>query len=125
MEISSVSSQQNMAVAAFATQAATQPQEQQARNLRSERERDDATRANDQVTLSGAARQISTRETERVVPGSEVSSISNKPQTENRVEQVRQAQVESSRSDQPPARPSVVRALETYTQTAALSSGNS
>jgi hypothetical protein len=125
MELSSVGSQSSMAVGSFASQAPVQqPQEQQARNVRSTRERDDATRANDQVTLSGAARQVSARETERVVPSTESSAISYKPQDENRVEQVRQAQSTSRENDTPAPR-SVARALESYTQTAALSSGNS
>ncbi len=125
MELSSVGSQSSMAVGSFASQAPVQqPQEQQARNVRSTRERDDATRANDQVTLSGAARQVSARETERVVRSTESSAISYKPQDENRVEQVRQAQSTSRENDTPAPR-SVARALESYTQTAALSSGNS
>lgn len=121
MEISSVNSQSNVASALLA-QGAVQPQEQQARNLRSERERDDATRPNDQVTLSGASRQVAARETERVVPQTEVAPTDAKAKETDRVEQARQTQIETQRNDRP-VPSSVARALETYTQTAALSSG--
>lgn len=121
MDISSVNSQSSVASSLLA-QSAVQPQELQARNLRSERERDDATRPNDQVTLSGASRQVSARETERVVPQTEVAPTDANAKEANRVEQARQAQIETQRSDRP-VPSSVARALETYTQTAALSSG--
>lgn len=114
MEIQSTSTQPGTASGFVA-----QPQEQQARALRSERERDDATRANDQVTLSGASRQVATRETERVVPQAEVTETADKSQEKDRVEQVRQARVEARREEQP-VPSSVARALETYTQTAVL-----
>lgn len=123
MEMTSVTSQPSLGTQAFASQAAAQPQEQQARNQRVERERDDATRANDQVTLSGAARQVAASETERVVAKTEVNTVADRPEAENRIEQARQTQIESRREEQPTPR-SVARALETYTQTAALSSGN-
>jgi hypothetical protein len=120
MEISTVGLQSGLA-SSIAPQALAQPQEQAARNLRSERERDDATRANDQVTLSGASRQVAARETERVVAQGEVAAPSDNPQQTDRVEQARQTRVESERDEQPVPR-SVARALETYTQAAALSS---
>lgn len=120
MEISSVGPQSAVAAAAL-PQTITQPQEQQARNLRSERERDDATRANDQVTLSGASRQVAARETERVVPQAEVTAAAEKSKEQDRVEQARQNEIEARRNDQPVSR-SVARALDNYTQAAALSS---
>jgi hypothetical protein len=107
---------QSLAATAFVQQTSTQPQEQLARNLRSERERDEATSTNDQVTLSGASRQLAARETERVVPQSEVTATADKPEETDRIEQVRQNQVESQRNEQPVSR-SVARALESYTQT--------
>lgn len=116
MEISSINTASQPAITAGVT---VQPQEQQARNLRSERERDEATRANDQVTLSGASSQISSRETERVVPQAEVSASTDKSQEKDRVEQVRQAQIEA-RQDQNPAPRSVANALQAYTQVSAL-----
>jgi hypothetical protein len=100
-----------------------QPQEQQARNLRSERERDEATRANDQVTLSGASRQVAARETERVVPQTEVSAAADKSNEKDNVEQARQIQIEARRNEQPVPQ-SVARALDAYTQQASLSSGS-
>lgn len=118
MEIQSTSTQPG-AVSVFTAQTVAQPQEQQARALRSERERDDATRANDQVTLSGASRQVAARETGRVVPQTETSDIADKSQERDRVEQARQARIDSRREDQP-VPSSVARALETYTQTAVL-----
>lgn len=120
MEISSVGSQSTIATAAL-PQAITQPQEQLARNLRSERARDEATSANDQVTLSGASRQVAARETERVVPQVEVTAAAEKSSEQDRVEQARQTQIEAQRNEQPVSR-SVARALENYTQAAALSS---
>jgi hypothetical protein len=96
-----------------------QPQEQQALNLRSERERDEATRPDDQVTLSGASRQVAARETERVVPQAEVTEAADKSQEKDRVEQARQAQIEARQNERQVPR-SVARALETYTQTAVL-----
>jgi hypothetical protein len=120
MEISTVGLQSGVA-SSISPQTLAQPQEQVARNLRSDRERDDATRANDQVTLSGASRQVAARETERVVPQSEVAASADRSQQTDRVEQVRQNQIESQRDEQPVPR-SVARALETYTQAAALSS---
>lgn len=119
MEISTVGLQSG-ATSSIAAQALGQPQEQLARNLRSDRERDDATRANDQVTLSGASRQVAARETERVVPQAEVAASSDRSQQTDRVEQIRQNRIESQRDEQPVPR-SVARALETYTQAAALS----
>ena len=120
MEISSVGTASQSSIAAGVTaQTAVQPQEQQARNLRSERERDDATRANDQVTLSGASTQIASRETERVVPQTEVSASTDKSQEKDRAEQVRQAQTEARREQQPAPR-SVANALQAYTQISAL-----
>jgi hypothetical protein len=107
---------QSLAATAFVQQTNTQPQEQLARNLRSERERDEATSTNDQVTLSGASRQLAARETERVVPQSNVTASADKSEETDRVEQVRQNQVESQRNEQPVSR-SVARALESYTQT--------
>jgi len=101
-----------------------QPQERQALNLRSERERDEATRPDDQVTLSGAARQVAARETDRVMPQTEVSSTTDKSQERDRVEQARQIQIEARREERP-APLSVTRALESYTRAAALSIGNS
>jgi len=118
MEISSAGSQ-SLAATAVVPQTNTQPQEQLARTLRSERERDDATNTNDQVTLSGASRQVAARETERVVPQSEVTATADKSKETDRVEQVRQNQIESQRNEQPVSR-SVARALETYTQAASL-----
>jgi len=118
MEVSAAGSQLLAATAAV-PQAITQPQEQLARNLRSVRERDEATRTNDQVTLSGASRQVTARETERVVPQSEVTATADKSNESDRVEQVRQNQVESQRNEQPVSR-SVARALENYTQAASL-----
>jgi hypothetical protein len=120
MEISSLGLQTS-AAASIAPQATAQPQEQLARNLRSERERDDATSPNDQVTLSGASRQVAAREIERVVPQTEVTASADKSQETDRVEQARQNQLETQRDNQPVPR-SVARALETYTQAAALSS---
>lgn len=120
MDISSVGSQSAVA-AAVVPQSITQPQEQLARNLRSERERDEATRSNDQVTLSGASRQVAARETERVVPQAEVVAAADKSEETDRIEQVRQNQLEAQRNEQPVSR-SVARALENYTQAAALSS---
>jgi len=123
MEIPSVNSQFGVA-SAYATPSTMQPQEQQALNLRSERERDEATRPDDQVTLSGAARQVAARETERVMPQTEVSSTADKTQERDRVEQARQIQIEARREER--AAPlSVARALESYTRAAALSIGNS
>lgn len=122
MEISLASSQSSLA-ASLVAQAVSQPQEQQARSLRTDREREDVTRANDQVTLSSAARQVSTQATERVTARPEASPVADRPQSDNRLEQSRQAQVESRDDSQQTPR-SVARALETYTQTAALSSGN-
>ncbi len=118
MDIPSISTQTGVA-STFATQQTVQPQEQQARNLRSERERDEATQANDQVTLSGASRQVAARETERVVPQAGVTEAAAKTQEKDRVEEARQAQVESRRNEQPVPR-SVARALETYSQTSVL-----
>ncbi len=118
MEISSTGSQ-SLATTAFVPQANTQPQEQLARSLRSVREREEATSANDQVTLSGASRQVTARETERVVPQSEVTATADSSAETDRVEQVRRNQLESQRNDQPVSR-SVARALENYTQTASL-----
>lgn len=120
MEISSLGLQTS-AAASIAPQTVAQPQEQLARNLRSERERDDATRPNDQVTLSGASRQVAARETERVVPQTEVTASSDKSQETDRVEQARQSRIDAQRED-PPVPRSVARALETYTQAAALGS---
>jgi len=111
---------QSVAATAFVQQANIQPQEQLARNLRSERERDEATSTNDQVTLSGASRQVAARETERVVPQSEVTATADKSEETDRVEQVRQNQIESQRNEQPVSR-SVARALDNYTQAASLS----
>jgi hypothetical protein len=122
MEISLASSQSSLA-ASLVAQAVSQPQEQQARSLRTDREREDVTRANDQVTLSSAARQVATQTTERVTARPEANPVGDRPESENRIEQTRQAQVESRQDDQQTPR-SVARALETYTQTAALSSGN-
>jgi hypothetical protein len=122
MEISLASSQSSLA-SPFVAQAVSQPQEQQARSLRNDREREDVTRANDQVTLSGAARQLATQATERVTARPEASPVADRPQSESRIEQTRQAQVESQSDNQQTSR-SVARALESYTQTAALSSGN-
>jgi hypothetical protein len=120
MEISSINTTSQPGITAgVAAQPTTQPQEQQARNLRSERERDEATRANDQVTLSGASSQISSRETGRVVPQTEVSAVTDKSQEKDRVEQVRQAQIEA-RQEQQPAPRSVANALQAYTQISAL-----
>jgi hypothetical protein len=120
MDVSSISTTSQPSIAAgVAAQPAVQPQEQQARNLRSERERDDATRANDQVTLSAASSQITSRETERVVPQTEVTAATDKSQEKDRVEQVRQAQIESRREQQPAPR-SVANALQAYTQISAL-----
>ena len=110
---------QSLAATSFVQQTNTQPQEQLARNLRSERERDEATSTNDQVTLSGASRQVAARETERVVPQSEVTATADKSDESDRVEQVRQNQIESQRNEQPVPR-SVARALENYTQAASL-----
>ena len=110
---------QSLAATSFVQQTNTQPQEQLARNLRSERERDEATSTNDQVTLSGASRQVAARETERVVPQSEVKATADKPEETDRVERVRQNQIESQRNEQPVSR-SVARALENYTQAASL-----
>lgn len=118
MEISAAGSQ-SLAATAVVPQTNTQPQEQLARNLRSERERDEATVTNDQVTLSGASRQVAARETERVVSQSEVTAITDKSEEADRVEQVRQNQIESQRSEQPVSR-SVARALDNYTQAASL-----
>ena len=118
MEVSAAGSQLLAATAAV-PQAITQPQEQLARSLRSVRERDEATRTNDQVTLSGASRQVTARETERVVPQSEVTATADKSGESDRVEQVRQNQIESQRNEQPVSR-SVARALENYTQAASL-----
>jgi len=123
MGIPSVSSQLGVA-SAYATSSAMQPQERQALNLRSERERDEATRPDDQVTLSGAARQVAARETDRVMPQTEVSSTTDKSQERDRVEQARQIQIEARREERP-APLSVTRALESYTRAAALSIGNS
>ena len=120
MEISSVGSQA-LSSSAIGPQSQAQPQEQLARNLRSEKERDDATRSNDQVTLSGASRQVAARESERVVPQTEVAASADKSQEQDRVQQVRQTQIESQQNAQPVPR-SVARALETYTQAAALGS---
>lgn len=120
MEISSLGSQ-SVVAANLVTQTLAQPQEQLARNLRSERERDEATPSNDQVTLSGASRQVAARETERIVPQTEVASTADKSQERDRVEQARQTLIEDKRDEQPVPR-SVARALETYTQAAALSS---
>jgi hypothetical protein len=119
MEIPSVSSQLGVA-STYGTSSTVQPQEQQAINLRSERERDEATRPDDQVTLSSAARQVAARETERVVPQTEVSSTAEKTQERDRFEHARQAQIEAQREERP-APLSVARALESYTQAAALS----
>jgi hypothetical protein len=118
MDVPSVSTQSSVA-ANYPVQQAAQPQEQQARSLRNERERENATQANYQVTLSGASQQPATRETERVVPQNEVSATSDKSQETDRVEQMRQAKIETQRNDQPVPR-SVARALETYTQTSVL-----
>lgn len=123
MDIPSVNSSTS-GVATLAAQPLVQPQEQQARNLRTEQERDDATRPDDQVILSDAARQVVAVETDRVVPQTEVSASADKSQEKDRVEEARQAQIESQRNERPVPR-SVARALETYTQTSALSSGNS
>jgi flagellar biosynthesis/type III secretory pathway protein FliH len=123
MDIPSVNSSTS-GVATLAAQPLVQPQEQQARNLRTEQERDDATRPDDQVILSDAARQVVAVETDRVVPQTEVSAFADKSQEKDRVEEARQAQIESQRNERPVPR-SVARALETYTQTSALSSGNS
>jgi hypothetical protein len=120
MEISSIGLQSG-AAATIAPQTLAQPQEQQARNLRSERERDDAIRPNDQVTLSGASRQVAARETERVLPQADVTASADKSQETDRVEQARQNRIDSQREDAPVPR-SVARALETYTQAAALGS---
>lgn len=114
---------QSLAATAFVQQTNTQPQEQLARSLRSERERDEATSTNDQVTLSGASRQLAARETERVVPQSEVTPTADKSEETDRVEQVRQNQVESQRNEQPVSR-SVARALESYTQTEVFGQSN-
>jgi hypothetical protein len=122
MEIPSVSSQFGVTSTVVA-QPIVQPQEQQARNLRSERERDEATRANDQVTLSGASRQVAARETERVVPQTEVSAAADKSNEKDNVEQARQIQIEARRNEQPVPQ-SVARALDAYTQQASLSSGS-
>ena len=118
MELQPVNSQLSVA-SAYAASSTVQPQEQQAINLRSERERDEATRPEDQVTLSGAARQVAARETERVVPQTEVSAATDKSQERDRVEQARQIQIEAQRNERPVPR-SVARALETYTQASAL-----
>lgn len=118
MELPSVYSQPSVA-SAYAASSTVQPQEQQAINLRSERERDEATRPEDQVTLSGAARQVAAREGERVVPQTEVSAVADKSQERDRVEQARQVQIEAQRNERPVPR-SVARALETYTQASAL-----
>jgi len=112
---------QSLAATAFVQQTNTQPQEQLARSLRSERERDEATSTNDQVTLSSASRQLAARETERVVPQSEVTPTADKSEETDRVEQVRQNQVESQRNEQPVSR-SVARALESYAQPEVFSS---
>jgi len=118
MEISSTGTPPSVA-STFAAQPVAQPQEQQARNLRSERERDDAKRPNDQVTLSGASQEVANRENGRVLPQTEVSATTDKSQEKDRVEQLRQTQIEAQRNERPVPR-SVARALETYTQAAAL-----
>lgn len=115
----SLAGSQSVTPPVVVSQANTQPQEQLARNLRSERERDEATSPNDQVTLSGASRQVAARETERVVPQTEVTATADKSDETDRVEQVRQNQIESQRNEQPVSR-SVARALENYTQAASL-----
>jgi len=118
MEISTISSTPGVALP-FPAQAGVPPQEQQARNQRSERERDDVARTNDQVTLSGASRQVAARENERVVPQTEVSASADKSQEKDRVEQARQAQIETQRNEQRVPH-SVADALRTYTQTSVL-----
>lgn len=120
MEISSTGLQTS-AVAGVSPQMIAQPQEQTARNLRNERERDDATRPNDQVTLSGASQEIAARESGRVAPKAEVVASGDKTQGTDRVDQARQQRVDAQR-DGPPVPSSVARALENYTQAAALSS---
>lgn len=116
MNIPTVSTQSNL-VSSMSSQS-PQPQEQQARSLQSERERIDATKANDQVTLSGASRQVAARENTRVTPQAEASATTDKSQNQDRAEQARQTQIEQ-RQDRSVSR-SVARALDTYTQTAVL-----
>ena len=119
MEISSLNAQSG-AVASIIPQALAQPQEQQARNLRSERESVESVRTNDQVTLSGASQQVAALGTERVLPQTEVPPAADQQTGSDRVEQARQARTESGQAE-PPLSRSVVRALETYSQAAALS----
>jgi hypothetical protein len=119
MEISSLGSQSG-ALASIIPQPVVQPQEQQARSLRDERTLQDAARTNDQVTLSGASRQATLVEGQRVSPQTEVPVVADQAQEGDRVEQVRQS-LDESRTNDPPVPRSVARALETYSQAAALS----
>ncbi len=118
MEISSLSSQSG-AVASIIPQAVVQPQEQQARSLRSERVSEEGVRTNDQVTLSGASRQVAAVESERVLPQTEVPTVADQAEEGARAEQVGQARSDD-RANEPPVPRSVARALETYSQAAAL-----
>jgi hypothetical protein len=117
MEIPSIGSQAGL-VSSVQSQP-IQPQEQQARNLRSERERGDSSKANDQVTLSGASRQIAAQEDKRVTSQTEASAATDKSQNQDRVEQAKQTQIDNQKSEQSVPR-SVARALDTYSQTAVL-----
>ncbi len=119
MEISSISSQSG-ALASIIPQPVVQSQEQQARSLRDERALQDAARTNDQVTLSGASREATLVESQRVPPQTEVPAASDQARESDRGEQAQQSLAESRTNDVPVPR-SVARALETYSQAAALS----
>jgi hypothetical protein len=105
-------------VSAYPAQATVQPQEQQSRTLQTERERETAAQVNDQVTLSSASTQNAANGNKQVVSQAEVSAAADKSQEKDRVEQVRQNQIETQR--QQPVPLSVAQALATYAQTSVL-----
>lgn len=99
-------------------QASRQRQDHQLRSTRADRDREDGDRASYQVTLSNAARQFSSQETTRVYAKAEPGSVGNKPVAEQRLEHA--VQNRQANQDNQQAQLSAVRALERYTQTAAL-----
>jgi hypothetical protein len=117
MEISITGSPASV-VSAYPAQAAVQPQEQQTRTLQTERDRQNTAQLNDQVTLSNASKQNAASENKQVTSQAEVSATADKSQEKDRVEQVRQNQIEAQR--QQPVPQSAAKALDVYTQISVL-----
>lgn len=99
-------------------QASQQRQDQYIRSVKDDRDQEDGTRGSYQVTLSVASRQFSSQETDRVYAKPEARAAGDRAETDRHLKQYQQDQRTESANQQ--SQLSVVRALESYSQVAAL-----